>query len=670
MRKLASLVSFIIVGSFIVLTSAHAQGVGEKIDAFHADITVKSDSSITITETITYNFGSEDRHGIYREIPYKYVYDNGDPYNVRLTLISVLDEDGEEWEFTSYKLNGYLTVKIGDPDKYISGQHTYVITYIVERAVGFYSDYDELYWDVIGNEWEVPIEKVTARVRVENFTADNDEFLTDCFTGLYGANKKNCAYELSNGHATYNSTKTLLAYEGMSVVFGWPKGIVANNNDANNSPLLSAIGAQTVNEGSELEFFVTATDLDGDDPILSSSLLPGDSSFYINSLGEGTFSWTPSLSDAGSYEMTFYAEDDIFPDDFDSENIIITVNETTLFQYMLRNSWPLLIPLLVIGSLIYLWYTRGRDPDVHSPVIPRYGAPDNLPAGELGTIVDEKVDLHDISATIIQLAVKGYIKIKEIETKKSKKDYELIKLKEADKKLDEYEKKLIEGIFGASKTKKISDLKNKFYSHLPEIKKSMYALVVSDGYFPTNPEKVRSGYVGIFIVFMIVGVVGSIFLQNIVVSICVMITGIFGLFFSRAMPRKTKKGAETHIAINGFKWFLSVTETERLKFHNAPERSPKQFEEFLPYAMVLGVEKEWAEQFKGMYLTPPEWYDGRAGTAFGAVYLISSLASLTTTMGTTMVSRPGSSTSGGSSGFSSGGGFSGGGFGGGGGGSW
>ena len=191
---------------------------------------------------------------------------------------------------------------------------------------------------------------------------------------------------------------------------------------------------------------------------------------------------------------------------------------------------------------------------------------------------------------------------------------------------------------------------------MPGIKKSIYNLVVSDGYFPTNPEKVRNGYIGISVLFMIIGVVGSIFVQNVVVSICVMITGIFAIFFSRAMPRKTKRGAEVNVAINGFKWFLSVTETERLKFHNAPERSPNQFEEFLPYAMVLGVEKEWAEQFKSIYLTPPEWYDGSAGSVFGAAYLTSSLGSMATTMGTTMVSRPGSSTSGGSSGFSGGGG--------------
>ena len=135
------------------------------------------------------------------------------------------------------------------------------------------------------------------------------------------------------------------------------------------------------------------------------------------------------------------------------------------------------------------------------------------------------------------------------------------------------------------------------------------------------------------------------------------------------MPRKTKKGAEAHEKILGFKWFLSVTEKDRLKFHNAPAKSPKEFEEFLPYAMVLGVEKEWAGQFADLYLTPPEWFAGSSSSAFGALYMVNALHAMSANFGSVAVSRPGGGAGSGSSGFG-GGGFSGGGFGGGGGGSW
>jgi hypothetical protein len=87
--------------------------------------------------------------------------------------------------------------------------------------------------------------------------------------------------------------------------------------------------------------------------------------------------------------------------------------------------------------------------------------------------------------------------------------------------------------------------------------------------------------------------------------------------------------------------------------------------------MVLGVEKEWADQFKGIYITPPEWYEGHPGTAFGAWYLASALGSMSSDMNSAMVTAPrqGSTAGFGGSGFG-GGGSSGGGFGGGGGGSW
>jgi len=134
------------------------------------------------------------------------------------------------------------------------------------------------------------------------------------------------------------------------------------------------------------------------------------------------------------------------------------------------------------------------------------------------------------------------------------------------------------------------------------------------------------------------------------------------------MPKKTIHGAEVKEEVQGFKWFLSVTEEERLKFHNAPEKKPEEFMEFLPYAMVLGVEKEWSAQFKDMFIEAPSWYEGQPGTAFSAIYFGNALSSMNANMGATFTSHPSSAGSGGS-GFG-GGGFSGGGFGGGGGGSW
>ena len=109
-----------------------------------------------------------------------------------------------------------------------------------------------------------------------------------------------------------------------------------------------------------------------------------------------------------------------------------------------------------------------------------------------------------------------------------------------------------------------------------------------------------------------------------------------------------------------------MAEKERIKFHNAPEKTPQLFEKHLPYAMVLGVEKKWAKQFENIYTAPPSWYEGDFA-AFNAVIFVNSLNSFDSHSRSALATSPSSAASGGS-GFS--GGSSGGGFGGGGGGSW
>ena len=130
------------------------------------------------------------------------------------------------------------------------------------------------------------------------------------------------------------------------------------------------------------------------------------------------------------------------------------------------------------------------------------------------------------------------------------------------------------------------------------------------------------------------------------------------------MPKKTKLGSDTKDQLLGFKQFLSVTDKERFAFHDAPEKNPQQFMQYLPFAIAMGVEKQWAEQFKDMYIEQPDWYQGNYGSAIIATQLANDLSGFGTQLNSSMTAA-----SHGGAG-SSGGGFSGGGFGGGGGGSW
>ncbi|EKE06631.1 MAG: hypothetical protein ACD_18C00313G0001, partial [uncultured bacterium] len=142
------------------------------------------------------------------------------------------------------------------------------------------------------------------------------------------------------------------------------------------------------------------------------------------------------------------------------------------------------------------------------------------------------------------------------------------------------------------------------------------------------------------------------------------VSGVIIILFAQVMSKRTRKGIKAKNYILGLKEYIRVAEKERIKFHNAPEKNPQTFEKFLPYAMVFGLEKEWAKQFEGIYMEEPAWYSGSDLATFSALSFVNELGNFGTVANTSFAQNSGAS-----SGFSSGG-FSGGGFGGGGGGSW
>ncbi|MEW6407776.1 MAG: DUF2207 domain-containing protein [Patescibacteria group bacterium] len=540
----------------------------EEISNYNVKIEIKNDSSLIITENILYDFKSQKRHGIYRDIPIKYKDQRGANYNLRLKVLSITDEKGMNHKYTFSRKGKDFSIKIGDPDKYVSGKKTYIIKYKVDRGMRFFSDYDELYWNAIGHGWNLNILAGKAEVVLPKETS-KDELKYDCFTGKFGAKDRNCKVEIvDNKRVDFLLTKSLPEYSGMTIVLGIPKGIVAKS---------------------------------------------------------------------ASREILWFLQD----------------------------NWPLLLIPISFLTLFCLWWRRGRDPKGRGTIIAQYEPPDRLRPGEVGVIFDQDVDNKDISSTLIDLAVRGYLKIKEIE----KGEYQFTKLKEGDD-LENYEKELFDGIFGNAQTKLLSALKNKFANKFKNIKDKLYEDVTRKGYFPKNPELARGGYFGCGIVIGIAAIILGIFLESWVYLAGFLVAGVLMIIFSFFMSRRSYKGVLAYEHILGFKEFLSVTERERLKFHQAPEKKPELFEKYLPYAMALGVEGEWARQFEGIYQQKSSFYESYDGRAFAAYAFVSSLNSLSSQTSQTFTAVPKTSSgSFGSSGFG-GGGFSGGGGGGGGGGSW
>ncbi len=338
----------------------------------------------------------------------------------------------------------------------------------------------------------------------------------------------------------------------------------------------------------------------------------------------------------------------------------------------------LLLPLAVTILLLVIWFLKGRDPKGKGTIIPFYGAPGNLTPVEVGTLFDEKADPKDFSSAIINLAIKGYLKIREIEKKplfgifKNRPNYQIFFLKKNDLPAG-VEREIYATILGLGVQSSVTleQLQNVFPQKITMFRNIAYDGLVRKGYFPKNPEKVRKTYFLIGVIFLIVGFIFAGGSFGIIGAGSVMLTGFIIMFFGYLMPKKTIKGVDAYEKILGLKEYLEVAEKDRINFHNAPEKRPELFEKLLPYAMILGVERAWAKQFEGIYNQNPTWYEGPNNfTTFNTLYFVNSLSAFSEVTNLAMgVKSEGGVSAGGGSGFG-GGGFSGGGFGGGGGGSW
>lgn len=596
----------------------------EAIVSFVSDIRVNNDNSIDVQETITYNTGPLERHGIYRDI---YPY-SSEGKKVGIENVTVADEAGNFYSFQLLTSGSYFRIKIGDPNVTFSGSKTYIIKYHVTRAVAQLKDLDEIYWNVTGNNWEMPIYNIWASVVLP---AGAKSMQSACYYGPKGSTNQCQISDSSDGSYIFQSPSMLNPGEGMTVAVGFPKG--------------NAVPYST--SDSVANFF------------------------------------------------------DIY--------------------------WPwfvaAILPLLTLILSLSHWYKKGRDARGSGVIIPQYDVPDDLTPMEVGGIANEKVAAAQISAEIIYLATKGYLKINQLEERFigliKRTDYELIKLKDFTDLPNEFDQKLLRGLFepeprltlrslrdmmgpkvpqaarsifnflikiqqpssaankaitGDSKREsvKLSDLKYVFYTTASAVVASVLDALLSKGYYK-NLGRMNSGRNGIFLtIFM--SVWASVFLGTILGgfllkgNVLPMIVGIFlstiiyGII-SYFSPAKTEKGVVAKEYILGLKDYLQIAEKDRLKFHNAPEKRPEVFEKLLPYAMVLGVANIWAKEFEGIYTAPPSWYSGSAGTAFSAIAFSHSMSNFSSFATSSLSSTPGG-------GGSGGGGSSGGGGGGGGGGGW
>lgn len=560
-----------------------------KINEFQAKIDIEKSGVVRIIESLNVDFGSEKKHGIFRNIPFIYQDLNQQKHYLEIDVLDVKRNDAREI-FEADKVTKDIVIKIGDPERTITGTQVYTIEYQVIGALLGYNDFDELYWDVLGGEWAVMVEKVKVEVKLPSEGLHQ----TSCYQGYSGSKEECLITESSKTEVVFDSTRSFNPGEGFTIAVGYTKGLV---------PLL--IGSAPKN---------------------------------------------------------------VFDDFGKIPNLIISFVVLT-------------VGLFLIWSL---WFKKGRDRwfgrnyllgtrssnvpiDSEETIVVEYSPPDNLRPAELAALLDEKAETLDVTATLVDLANRGYLNITE-EPKKwlfGNTDYIFEKQEKDSANLLEYEQELLLRLFDENSTVSLSSLKNKFYKDLAVVKEKLYLNLADKKFFAENPSKVRSKY---SLIAIFIGVVGGLVIWLgfsmvkgllVEVGVVVLILAVVFLVIAQFMPKRTAEGRQLFARAKGYRLFIETAEKYRQQFFE----KKNLFNEVLPYAIAFGLTKKFAQAFEKMGLKPeqPSWY--HSSTAFQAVTFGEALNSFSTTVSNSIASSPSSSGSGG-------GGSAGGGFGGGGGGSW
>jgi uncharacterized membrane protein len=561
----------------------------------------KGISELAVTELITADFENiNTNHGILRALPLEYK-----GVNLNLKINDVLNETTGSTSYSTYKQNNNLVLKIGDANKFVNGTNTYKISYKMNNVIANYDGYQELFWNINGTQWQQPIAALSAKISVANDLQNSFNNQLECFSGFYGQSNKACTITNQNGTILVNSTKPLNAGENVSFAIGFKPN-----------------------------------------------------SFKIDSFA--------------------------------------------LFKAKAQKVLPfILAPLIILSFLVLLvvqWARKGRDAKGKGVIIPQYTPYKPLSVLESQVLLSESLSQKGITAQIIYLAVSKVITISEVSSSKkvlginfgSNKDY-LITLNQIPAQQDESSAGVLKMLFGdnfiVGQQVNISDLKDKAYKEVAVMSKALPKKLFEKGYFTSNPESAFSVYLKpslvlalLFILFVIIcsfagflnfpdGVVPLLF--PLVFSLIV-----FNIIAAAIMPAKSGLGTEAKEYLLGLKEYIKLAEADRLKYLQSPEGAKeygnyeqnttkiKLFEKLLPYAIIFGLEKDWANSFKDIYTQPPDWYQGNWST-FNTGVLLGGISSFAEA-GTVSFAAPSSS---GSSGLG-GGGFSGGGGGGGGGGGW
>lgn len=610
---------------------AGATAAAERILSFDSHIVIAPDAALTVTETITaLSTGGSIRHGIVREFPTRYNGRGGRSVTVGFRVLSVTCDGHDEDYHIKDASNGKM-IFMGKKNALLPpGRHTYVLTYHTDGQIGQFADYDELYWNVTGNGWQLPIDSATATVtlppgaQVERYAA---------YTGPTGAKGHDFTAQNEHGAMTFSTTAPLPPGQGLTVAVAFPKGFVHTPSPGTRMLASPAFRVATAGLVAVLVYFLIAWGMVGRDPrqgILTPLFTPpadlsAPATRYVRRMGfdDKTFA-------AGVVQMAVEGGLTIG----DTGKTFVLARGKTVFP---AGSWQ------------------------HSVAEELFGSADSL-------------ELEQTNHTRLKAAGK---RLRAFLASTCQGRYF-----HANRAYFFVGAVLSAGVMALTALR--ADDPAKAGVFIPWLTAWTFAVALMTLRARTALRRARSRprittifgalFLSLFALpFWIGEAVGVAFLSmalSVPAALALAAIGVANAAFWHLLKAPTLEGRRVMDGIEGFRLYLSVGEKDRLNLLTPSDRTVALFERYLPYALALGVENAWAAQFRDTLEQAavagqvPVWYVGRTWNSdtvsdfaggFGDAFS-SAIAAAST--------PPGSSSG------SGGGGSSGGGGGGGGGGGW
>jgi predicted membrane protein DUF2207 len=285
-------------------------------------------------------------------------------------------------------------------------------------------------------------------------------------------------------------------------------------------------------------------------------------------------------------------------------------------RWFVGDNWPLGMPVLGLVLMLGLWQ-RGRDQ--RQSIKPEYEPPPGLIPAEAGALADELARPRHVIATLVDLAVRGYLHIEQVTTAFGTTDYLFKRLKPVvgDPGLRSVEVFTLARFFRddwALNLRLLSEVEHEYDHTFPPIREEIYRSLVADRLFPVSPGLVRTLWAGVGL--GLVGLAGLAYLlapewlgpEPWLLPFGLAASGAVVLVLSPLMPRRTSAGVRALARVRGFQEFLRRAEKDRL------ERLPGDtLHRWLPWAIALGVTEHWIFGFQGLKVDPPTWFTGRDG---------------------------------------------------------